>query len=94
MKKILIIISLALASCSPLAAKTPVPTPTSILTSSDCNLPCWHGITIATTTKQELLAILGGMSIVNQDSITVTKSVGDLFEERVTFTMGEGPFRA
>ncbi|SRR6266498_5760093 len=87
MKKILIIILLGLASCSLMTTKTPVAT--SILTNSDCNLPCWHGITIGRTTKQELLDILGSLAIVNQHSITVIKSADTLFDERVNFTMGE-----
>jgi hypothetical protein len=89
MKKIFVIIFLVLSSCSPIA--TEMPSDASILTDSGCNLPCWYGINIGSTTKDELLKILANTSFVNRDSITITKSINKLFDERVHFTMGRGP---
>ncbi|HLO34121.1 MAG TPA: hypothetical protein VK249_33560 [Anaerolineales bacterium] len=89
MKTLLVIILLVLTACSPIP--TTKPGEHSILADSNCTLPCWHGITPGSTTKQELLQVLSGLPLVNQDSITVTRSVNEAFDEYVEFTMGEGP---
>ncbi len=88
MKKVFLTILLALTSCS--LVSTHQPASYSIFANSSCDLPCWYGIAIGKTTKQELLGILQGISFVNQDSITVIESTS-FFDEWVYFSMGKGP---
>jgi hypothetical protein len=88
MKRLLNIVLLVLTSCSFLITKSP--DKNSVFAESSCSLPCWYEIAVGKTTKQELLSILNNISIVNQDSITVSES-DTIFNERVFFTMGKGP---
>lgn len=53
MKKELLLLLLLFSACTPTAANT-----TSVLTISDCELPCWNGITPGVTTKEEAEQIL------------------------------------
>lgn len=91
MKRMFATILLLLISCSPIATKIPTDNP--VFANSGCTLPCWYGIQIGSTTKQELLDILSTILIVNQDSVTVTQSINSIFDERIYFTMGKGPKR-
>lgn len=97
MKKLLIVIMLALSSCSlaptqMTVTQTPkpqLPPENSIFAESNCVMPCWYGIVIGKTTKQELLNILKSVPVVYQDSITVTDS-DTFFDEWVFFKVGKG----
>jgi hypothetical protein len=87
MKRIFLMVMFFLVSCTSTITKTP--TESSIIEESRCVLPCWHGIVIGKTTKQEFLEILSNLPIVNQGTITIIDSKA-YFDERVTFTMGTG----
>ncbi|MBV6396872.1 MAG: hypothetical protein HFACDABA_02474 [Anaerolineales bacterium] len=87
MKRIFLTMLLLLISCTTEDTLSPVDNP--IFTESSCALPCWYGITVGKTTREELFDVLDGMSLVNQDSITLTESVV-LYDEHVYFTMGKG----
>lgn len=81
---------LILASCSHLSTKAPKET--SPFSNSTCNLPCWYGITVGKTTKQEALDILQGADLVNPESIKIVQPPPSyFFDETVRFTLGKGP---
>jgi len=89
MKRIIVALVLVLTSCS-FGQFNKAPAGNSIFANSTCALPCWYGISIGKTTKQELLDILQSIPFVNRDSIAVIESTG-VFKERVYFTMERHP---
>lgn len=58
---LILIITLILTSCT-IFGKQP-----SILEDSNCDAPCWNGITVGVTTGEEMLAILRELPIVDQN---------------------------
>lgn len=91
MKKLLsAIMMFALVSCS--YANTKSPKETSPFENSTCRLPCWYGMTVGKTTKQEALDILQSVGLVNPDSIEIVEAEPKyIFDEIVYFTLGKGP---
>ncbi len=61
MKIVYLLIIFTLVSCAVLGQ------PPSVLGDSNCELPCWNGIIVGETTKDEMLDILRELSIVDQD---------------------------
>lgn len=78
MKRIFLLVLLVLSSC------TILPQHHSILDDSSCNPPCWNGIVVGKTSRQQLLDIISTLPFVDQNNVAVTGS-WNIFDDGVRY---------
>ncbi len=81
MKKIILMIFLLTIACTKRSPES------SILEKSSCELPCWNGIITGYTTEADLLRILDGLPVVNQDSIQNAHQPWSIFDNKIDFAI-------
>ena len=85
MKRIAFVLLFFVSSCSWLSGDQ-----RSVLDDSSCDLPCWNNIVAGQTSEQEVLQILSGLPVVDQESILVMDQPWNIFDNQIFFTLDLG----
>jgi hypothetical protein len=83
LKKFILLFFILITACNSFTKQE------TILEKSNCDLPCWNGITPGKTTEDQLLQILGNPSSVDQNSIRNENQPWNIFDNQIFFSLNQ-----